>query len=65
MLHLVFCRFLGSAADEGCQYVRGIVGKNPLLLRELDLSKRELGDTRVNQISALLQDKHCTLNTLK
>ncbi|XP_058621176.1 NACHT, LRR and PYD domains-containing protein 3-like isoform X2 [Onychostoma macrolepis] len=57
-------RFLGSAADEGCQYVRGIVGKNPLLLRELDLSKRELGDTRVNQIAALLQDKHCTLNTL-
>ncbi len=56
---------MGSAAEEGCQYVRGIVGKNPLLLRELDLSKRELGDTRVNQISALLQDKHCTLNTLK
>uniref|UniRef100_A0A672QXZ9 Uncharacterized protein n=1 Tax=Sinocyclocheilus grahami TaxID=75366 RepID=A0A672QXZ9_SINGR len=24
----------------------------------------ELGDTRVNQISALLQDKHCKLNTL-
>ncbi|XP_058622454.1 NACHT, LRR and PYD domains-containing protein 3-like isoform X3 [Onychostoma macrolepis] len=57
-------RFLGPAADEGCQYVRGIVGKNPLLLRELDLSERELGDTRVNQIAALLQDKHCTLNTL-
>uniref|UniRef100_A0A8C1LUU1 Uncharacterized protein n=1 Tax=Cyprinus carpio TaxID=7962 RepID=A0A8C1LUU1_CYPCA len=33
-------RFLGPAADEGCQYVTGIVGKNPLLLRELDLSKR-------------------------
>ncbi|XP_052445887.1 uncharacterized protein LOC127987559 [Carassius gibelio] len=57
-------RFLGPAADEGCQYVTGIVGKNPLLLRELDLSKHELGDTGVNQISALLQDKHCTLNTL-
>uniref|UniRef100_A0A9J8CY92 NACHT domain-containing protein n=1 Tax=Cyprinus carpio carpio TaxID=630221 RepID=A0A9J8CY92_CYPCA len=57
-------RFLGPAADEGCQYVTGIVGKNPLLLRELDLSEHELGDTGVNQISALLQDKHCTLNTL-
>uniref|UniRef100_A0A8C1UM82 Uncharacterized protein n=1 Tax=Cyprinus carpio TaxID=7962 RepID=A0A8C1UM82_CYPCA len=57
-------RFLGPAADEGCQYVTGIVGKNPLLLRELNLSFRELGDTEVNQISALLQDKHCTLNTL-
>uniref|UniRef100_A0A8C1XV88 Uncharacterized protein n=1 Tax=Cyprinus carpio TaxID=7962 RepID=A0A8C1XV88_CYPCA len=58
-------RFLGPAADEGCQYVTGIVGKNPLLLRELNLSEHELGDTGANQISALLQDKHCTLNTLK
>uniref|UniRef100_A0A8C1HA01 Si:ch211-213a13.2 n=1 Tax=Cyprinus carpio carpio TaxID=630221 RepID=A0A8C1HA01_CYPCA len=57
-------RFLGPAAEEACQYVTGIVGKNPLLLRELNLSEHELGDTRVNQISALLQDKHCTLNTL-
>ncbi|KAL0146798.1 hypothetical protein M9458_057737 [Cirrhinus mrigala] len=57
-------RFLGPAADEACQYVTGIVGKNPLLLRELNLSKHELGDTRVNQIAALLQDKHCQLNTL-
>ncbi len=65
MLHLVFCRFLGPAADEGCQYVRGILDKNPLLLRELDLSEHELGDTRVNQIAALLQDKHCQLNILK
>uniref|UniRef100_A0A8C2DUM5 NACHT domain-containing protein n=2 Tax=Cyprinus carpio TaxID=7962 RepID=A0A8C2DUM5_CYPCA len=58
-------RFLGPAADEGCQYVTGIVGKNLLLLRELNLSGHKLGDTGVNQISALLQDKHCTLNTLK
>ncbi|KAF4097465.1 hypothetical protein G5714_021473 [Onychostoma macrolepis] len=57
-------RFLSPAADEACQYVTGIVGKNPLLLRELNLSECELGDTRVNQISALLQDKHCKLNTL-
>uniref|UniRef100_A0A8C2CLP8 Uncharacterized protein n=1 Tax=Cyprinus carpio TaxID=7962 RepID=A0A8C2CLP8_CYPCA len=57
-------RFLGPAADEGCQYVTGIVGKNPLLLRELDLSEHKLGDKGVNKISALLQDKHCTLNTL-
>ncbi|XDV23269.1 hypothetical protein PO909_027919 [Leuciscus waleckii] len=58
-------RFLSPDAEEACQYVRGIVGKNPLLLRELDLSKHELGDTRVNQIAALLQDKHCQLDTLK
>uniref|UniRef100_A0A8C1UQ82 Uncharacterized protein n=1 Tax=Cyprinus carpio TaxID=7962 RepID=A0A8C1UQ82_CYPCA len=64
LLHLLFCRFLGPAADEGCQYVTGIVGKNPLLLRELDLSEHKLGDKGVKKISALLQDKHCTLNTL-
>ncbi|KAL1277565.1 hypothetical protein QQF64_024238, partial [Cirrhinus molitorella] len=57
-------RFLGPAADEACQYVTGIVGKNPLLLRELNLSEHELGDTRVKQIAALLQDKHCQLNKL-
>ncbi len=58
------CRFLGPAADEACQYVTGIVGKNPLLLRELNLSEHELGDSNVNRISTLLQDKHCKLNTL-
>ncbi|CAM4584323.1 unnamed protein product [Leuciscus chuanchicus] len=57
-------RFLSPAADKACEYVRGIVGKNPLLLRELNLSGRKLGYTRVNQIAALLQDKHCKLNTL-
>ncbi|XP_059424781.1 NACHT, LRR and PYD domains-containing protein 12-like [Carassius carassius] len=56
--------FLGPAADEAFQYVTEIVGKNPLLLRELNLSGRKLGETRVNQIAALLQDKHCKLNTL-
>ncbi len=64
LFHLLFYRFLGPAADEACQYVKGIVGKNPLLLRELNLSERELGDSRVNQIAALLRDKHCKLNTL-
>uniref|UniRef100_A0A8C1MFR5 Uncharacterized protein n=1 Tax=Cyprinus carpio TaxID=7962 RepID=A0A8C1MFR5_CYPCA len=58
-------RFLGPAADEACQYVTGIVGKNPLLLRELNLSDCELGDTRVKQIAALLRDKHCQLNIIK
>ncbi|KAF4115056.1 hypothetical protein G5714_002545 [Onychostoma macrolepis] len=57
-------RFLDPAADKACQFVTGVVGKNPLLLSELNLSERELGDTQVNQLTALLQDKHCTLNTL-
>jgi len=55
---------LGPAADEACQYVTGIVGRNLLIERELNLSDLEQGETRVNQIAALLQDKHCKLNTL-
>ncbi|XP_073699681.1 uncharacterized protein [Garra rufa] len=61
---LKILRFLGPAADKACQYVTGIVGINPLLLRNLNLHKRKLGDKRVNQIAALLQDKHCKLETL-
>ncbi|XDV26516.1 hypothetical protein PO909_030201, partial [Leuciscus waleckii] len=57
-------RFLSPAAEEACQYVNRVVGKNPFLQRELNLSGHELGDTGVNQIAALLQDKHCQLNTL-
>ncbi|XP_048038507.1 protein NLRC5-like isoform X1 [Megalobrama amblycephala] len=57
-------RFLSPAANEACQYVESVVGKNPLLLRELNLSLHKLGDTRVNQVAALLQDNHCKLNTL-
>ncbi|XDV26558.1 hypothetical protein PO909_030221 [Leuciscus waleckii] len=57
-------RFLSPAAEEACQYVNRVVGKNPFLQKELNLSRHELGDTGVNQIAALLQDKHCQLNTL-
>ncbi|KAL0160759.1 hypothetical protein M9458_044484, partial [Cirrhinus mrigala] len=56
--------FLGPDADEACRFITGIVGENPLLLRELNLSQCELGDTQVNQIAALLQDKHCKFSTL-
>ncbi len=53
-------------AEEAYKYLAEVLHiKNPLLLRELNLSGHELGETRVNQITALLQDKHCKLNTLK
>uniref|UniRef100_A0A8C1R006 Uncharacterized protein n=1 Tax=Cyprinus carpio TaxID=7962 RepID=A0A8C1R006_CYPCA len=55
-------RFLGPDADEACKYVTGIVGKNPLLLRELNLSERQ---PDLKKLAALLKDKHCQLNTLK
>ncbi|XP_056118879.1 NACHT, LRR and PYD domains-containing protein 12-like [Rhinichthys klamathensis goyatoka] len=57
-------RFLSPAAEEACQYVNRVVGENPFLQRKLNLSVHKLGDTQVNQIAALLQDKHCRLNTL-
>ncbi|KAL0160857.1 hypothetical protein M9458_044582, partial [Cirrhinus mrigala] len=56
--------FLGPAADEACQVVSGIVGENPLLLRDLNLKQQNLGDKQMDQIAALLRDKHCKLNTL-
>ncbi|XP_048010538.1 uncharacterized protein LOC125244424 isoform X2 [Megalobrama amblycephala] len=57
-------RFLSPDADEACQYVNKVVGKNPLLLNELNLSEHELGDTNVEYLAALLKDKHCQFNTL-
>nr|XP_021325359.1 uncharacterized protein LOC108181095 [Danio rerio] len=57
-------RFLSSAADHVCQFVKGIVGKNPLLLKELNLNDRQLQDTTVKKLSVLLQDKHCKISTL-
>ncbi|KAA0704455.1 Ribonuclease inhibitor [Triplophysa tibetana] len=52
-------------AEKACQYVTGVVGTNPLLVRELNLSKHKLDDTKVMQLAALLEDKHCKLNTLQ
>ncbi|XP_057177480.1 protein NLRC3-like isoform X2 [Triplophysa rosa] len=41
-------------AEEACQYLTGVVGTNPLILRELNLSKHKLDDTKVMQLAALL-----------
>ncbi|XP_051744817.1 protein NLRC5-like isoform X21 [Ctenopharyngodon idella] len=58
-------RFLSPAADEACQYVNRVVGKNPLLLNELNLSGHKLEDSNVKQLAVLLEDKHCKLNILQ
>ncbi|KAK9978756.1 hypothetical protein ABG768_020495, partial [Culter alburnus] len=57
--------FLSPAADEACQYVNRVVGKNPLLQKELNLSGHKLEDTNVKQLAALLEDKHCKINILR
>ncbi|XP_026118052.1 ribonuclease inhibitor-like [Carassius auratus] len=57
-------RFLSPDAEKASENVPGLVGKNLLLVKELNLSNVKLKDTRVNQIAALLRDKHCQLNTV-
>ncbi|XP_062372070.1 NLR family CARD domain-containing protein 3-like [Sardina pilchardus] len=58
-------RFLkSSAAEEACAAVASAVGSNPLLMTQLDLSRRIPGVLGVTQLCALLQDPHCTLQTL-
>ncbi|XP_062398399.1 NACHT, LRR and PYD domains-containing protein 12-like [Sardina pilchardus] len=54
-----------SAAEEACAAVASAVGSNPLLMTELDLSYRISGVLGVTWLCALLQDPHCTLQTLR
>ena len=62
---LFFYRLLKSdAAEEACDYLTSVLGTNPLLLTELDLSGKP-GDSGVKQFCALLKDSHCKLKKLK
>ncbi|XP_051978341.1 NACHT, LRR and PYD domains-containing protein 3-like [Xyrauchen texanus] len=62
---LKILRLLKSpSAEEACQYLTKEFGKNPLLLRDWNLNGYKLGDSKVKQIAALLEDKHCKLNKL-
>ncbi|XP_036418969.1 ribonuclease inhibitor-like [Colossoma macropomum] len=53
-----------SAAEEVCNSLTKVLGINPLLQRELDLSGK-IGDSEMNKISDLLQDSHCRTQKLK
>ncbi|XP_073721443.1 uncharacterized protein [Misgurnus anguillicaudatus] len=58
-------RFLkSSSALKAVEYLSEILGINPLLQRDLNLNDHKLNNTRLKQISDLLKDKHCRLNTL-
>ncbi|KAL6470849.1 hypothetical protein MHYP_G00219680 [Metynnis hypsauchen] len=52
-----------SDAEEACRCLK-ILGKNPLLQRELDLSKKEPKHIKVQQLCALLEDPHYRLEKL-
>ena len=54
-----------DAAEKACAYLTSVLGTNPLLLTDLDLGGKKLGDSGVKQLCALLEDSHCKLKTLK
>ncbi|KAL6470852.1 hypothetical protein MHYP_G00219710, partial [Metynnis hypsauchen] len=53
-----------SVAEEVCDSLTEVLGINPLLLRELDLSGKIQGDSEMKKISDLLEDSHCRPNKL-
>ncbi|XP_053090938.1 uncharacterized protein LOC113534387 isoform X2 [Pangasianodon hypophthalmus] len=53
------------AAQEACTWLDKVLGQNSLLLKELDLSMKEPGDSGVKQLSALLEDSHCKFKKIK
>ncbi len=60
------CRFLKSpAAEEACDYLTKALGTSPLLLKELDLSRIELGVLGGEKLSALLMDSHSKVEKIK
>ncbi|KAF7698746.1 hypothetical protein HF521_003488 [Silurus meridionalis] len=59
-------RLLESAeAEEVCASLTEVLGTNPLLQKELDLSGKISGDSGVKQLSALVKDPHCRLERLR
>ncbi|KAK3569562.1 hypothetical protein QTP86_001259 [Hemibagrus guttatus] len=53
------------AAQEGRDLLYRVLGVNPLLQRELNVSEKISGDSQVKQLSALLEDSHCRPEILK
>uniref|UniRef100_A0A8C2CCZ3 Uncharacterized protein n=1 Tax=Cyprinus carpio TaxID=7962 RepID=A0A8C2CCZ3_CYPCA len=53
------------AAEEAYEYLFKVLGTNPLLLQELDLSKIKLGDLDWEKLAALLTDSHCLVEKIK
>ncbi|KAK7930432.1 hypothetical protein WMY93_006827 [Mugilogobius chulae] len=52
-------------SEEGCAALASALRSNPSHLRELDLSYNHPGDTGVKLLSALQEDPHCSLDTLR
>ncbi|XP_053364401.1 NLR family CARD domain-containing protein 3-like [Clarias gariepinus] len=54
-----------GASDEGCAALTSALRSNPSHLRDLDLSWNNVGDSGVKRLSALKDDEHYKLQTLK
>ncbi|XP_055013717.1 NACHT, LRR and PYD domains-containing protein 3-like [Boleophthalmus pectinirostris] len=52
-------------SEEGCASLASALRSNPSHLKKLDLSYSHPGDTGVKLLSALQEDLHCTLDTLR
>ncbi|XP_055085688.1 LOW QUALITY PROTEIN: NLR family CARD domain-containing protein 3-like [Periophthalmus magnuspinnatus] len=52
-------------SEEGCASLASALRSNPSHLRELDLSYNHPGDAAVKLLSALQEDPHCALDTLR
>ncbi|KAB5574580.1 hypothetical protein PHYPO_G00210590 [Pangasianodon hypophthalmus] len=62
----LFVRILKSPeAEEACDFLTEVLGKNPLLQKELDLSGKISGDSGVKQLSVLLKDPLCRTEKLR
>ncbi|XP_062379966.1 NACHT, LRR and PYD domains-containing protein 12-like isoform X2 [Sardina pilchardus] len=54
-----------DSAEEAFAYLTQVLGTNPLLQTELDLSEKRPGDSGVKQFCALLEDSHCRVKKLE
>ncbi|KAK2836223.1 hypothetical protein Q7C36_014092 [Tachysurus vachellii] len=54
-----------GVSDEDCAALTSALSSNPSHLRELDLSWNKFGDSGVKQLSVLLKNPHCKLETLR
>ncbi|XP_060760282.1 NACHT, LRR and PYD domains-containing protein 12-like isoform X5 [Neoarius graeffei] len=62
-LEILWLRGCG-VSDEGCAAMSSAMRSNPSHLRELNLSRNEIGDSGVKLLSALKNDKHYKLQRL-